>query len=68
MSKNFYVAIDIDRSGKTTKYFVYKCINGEKLWVTKDKKLDRYIWAKAHVKTWDEAVEIANQILRGEIA
>jgi len=66
-NEKFEVCIEIDRDKSGERYYIYKELNGAKLWVTKEKKLDRCIWSKAHVNDWEDAVKIANQILNGEI-
>lgn len=63
----FDVFVEVDRSEDTPKYFIYKLINGTKLWVTKYKKLDRWHGAKAYVRTWEQSTIIINQIFAGEI-
>lgn len=64
----FDVCVEVDRTGDTPKFFIYKLINGTKLWVTKYKKLDRWHGAKAYVTSWEQSTKIVNQIFAGEIS
>jgi len=63
----FLVGIDIEAVGDEKRYFAYKETDGVKLWVTKQKKLDRWHGAKAYVTTWEQVAKIVNQIFAGEI-
>ena len=66
-NEKFDVCIDIENDGDEKRYYIYKEVNGMKLWVTKHKELDRWHGAKAYVRTWEQATQIVSQIFAGEI-
>jgi len=67
IKEKFDVCIDIEDSENGKRYYIYKEVNGMKLWVTKYKKLDRWHGAKAYVMSWENATKIVSQIFAGEI-
>jgi len=67
IKEKFDVCIDIEDSENGKRYYIYKEVNGMKLWVTKYKKLDRWHGAKAYVTSWENATKIVSQIFAGEI-
>lgn len=67
MNKQFFVGMDIKTIGYEKKYYVYKEVNGRKLWVTINKELSSWIKEKAYVSSWDQAVAITSQIFAGGI-
>jgi hypothetical protein len=67
IKEKFDVGIDIEDSKSGKRYYIYKELNGVKLWVTKYKKLDRWRGAKAYVRKWENVTAIVSQIFAGEI-
>ena len=67
MNKHPFVGMDINTIGYEKKYYIYKVVNGRKLWVTRNKELSSWIKEKAYVSSWEQAVAITSQIFAGGI-